>query len=72
MHDWYNDLSTPRQHCILEMAYQMGVEGVMGFGNMIAALQREDYETASQRRWIASGLSKRRLGKGVAGRLRAG
>ena len=29
VHDWYNDLSTPRQR-ILEMAYQMGVEGVAG------------------------------------------
>lgn len=73
VHDWYTDLSTARQHCILEMAYQMGVEGVMGFGNMIAALQREDYETAESEAldslWAKQTPAR---AKDVAGRLRAG
>ncbi|HAL41656.1 MAG TPA: hypothetical protein DCP57_04355 [Gammaproteobacteria bacterium] len=42
-HDWFGELSTPRQYCILEMAYQMGVEGVLGFENMIEALKRGDW-----------------------------
>ena len=46
-HDWYSALDTARQHCILEMAYQMGVEGVLGFRNMIAALERGDYAEAA-------------------------
>ena len=42
-HEWFCELNQARQHCILEMAYQMGVEGVLGFQMMIAALQRGDY-----------------------------
>jgi lysozyme len=45
-HDWFGELSTPRQHCILEMAYQMGVEGVLGFENMIEAIKRSDWVQA--------------------------
>lgn len=49
VHSWYCDLDTARQHCILEMAYQMGVEGVLGFRNMIAAIQKGDFiEAAAQ------------------------
>ena len=45
-HEWFGELDTPRQHCILEMAYQMGVEGVLGFENMIGALERGDWMQA--------------------------
>ncbi len=46
VHDWFGKLNTARQHCILEMAYQMGVEGVLGFENMIEALKRGDWMQA--------------------------
>jgi lysozyme len=46
VHEWYGELNAPRQHCILEMAYQMGVEGVLGFEKMIEALKRGDWPAA--------------------------
>ena len=45
-HDWFNALNEPRQHCILEMAYQMGVEGVLAFKMMIQSLKDKDWEGA--------------------------
>lgn len=35
------------QRAMLNMAFQMGIEGVMGFRKMLAALEAEDYETAA-------------------------
>jgi len=46
VHEWFNELNTARQHCILEMAYQMGVEGVLDFRNMIGSLKAQDWEGA--------------------------
>ena len=46
VYDWFTDLDTPRQHCILEMAYQMGVEGVLAFRNMIQSIERKDWQSA--------------------------
>lgn len=46
VHEWFNELNTARQHCILEMAYQMGVEGVLDFRNMIGSLKAQDWEEA--------------------------
>ena len=47
VHGWFTDLDEARQHCILEMAYQMGVEGVQGFSKMIEALRNGDYSRAA-------------------------
>lgn len=47
VHAWFTGLDEARQQCILEMAYQMGVEGVQGFSKMIAALQVGDYPRAA-------------------------
>lgn len=45
-HEWYTSLDEARQECILEMAYQMGVEGVLAFRNMIDSLTSQDWERA--------------------------
>lgn len=72
-HGWFMRLNEARQHCIMEMAYQMGVEGVLGFQNMIAALERGDWESceteALDSRWAKQ--TPARAGD-VASRLRAG
>lgn len=47
VHEWFTELDEPRQHCILEMSYQMGVEGVQGFSKMIEALRNDDYPRAA-------------------------
>lgn len=46
VYDWFIGLNTPRQHCILEMAYQMGVEGVLAFRNMIRSIEQQDWQAA--------------------------
>lgn len=43
----YNALSETAKDIILEMCYQMGVNGVLKFKNMWAALKDGDYETAA-------------------------
>lgn len=42
----YIKLSPVRQRAILNMAFQLGVDGVLKFKKMIAALGRGDYATA--------------------------
>lgn len=41
---WMTKLDEARQGVLLNMAYQMGVQGLLGFKNTLAMLQRGDYE----------------------------
>lgn len=43
-----NKLPIDKQMILVEMVYQMGVNGVLNFRNMWKALKVEDYETASK------------------------
>ncbi len=43
----FQQLSYSRRPIILYMAYQMGVDGVLNFNNMWAALENKDYTKAS-------------------------
>ena len=43
----YEHLSPVRQRAILNMAFQLGVDGVLKFRRMIAALDRGDYARAA-------------------------
>ena len=40
----YQTLPSAVRGVILEMAYEMGVSGVLGFGDMLAALSAGDYD----------------------------
>lgn len=44
---FYADLDDNRKVIIIDMAYQMGVHGVMKFGNMIAAIRTKDWDKAA-------------------------
>lgn len=44
---WWLSLSEPRQHALLQMAFQMGVAKLMGFRKMLKALHDADYATAA-------------------------
>ena len=44
---WYDDLSEPRQRALVNMAFNLGVNGLMGFRDMIEALKDRDYESAA-------------------------
>lgn len=45
-YDWYSNLNCSRKSIIISMCYQMGITGVLKFKNMIAALEREDWQEA--------------------------
>lgn len=44
---WWRSLSEPRQRAQANMAFNMGLPRLLGFKNMLAALQGGDYETAA-------------------------
>lgn len=44
---WWRLLDDPRQNVIAEMAYQMGVEGLLGFQKMLMYLKAKQYENAA-------------------------
>jgi lysozyme len=43
---WFDSLDDTRQVILASMAFQMGVDGLLGFKNMLAAIERGDYATA--------------------------
>lgn len=43
---WWRSQPAWVQECMTLMAYQLGVNGLLGFKNMIAAIQAGDYATA--------------------------
>lgn len=45
---WSNGLNEARKAALVSLAYQMGLRGLYGFRHMLAAIEAEDYETASQ------------------------
>lgn len=44
---WWSKLSEPRQEALLNMAYNIGSNGVMKFKKTLAFLERGDYEKAA-------------------------
>jgi len=45
--DGFDGLPDPVQRALVNMAYQMGVDGLRGFRNMLAAIDAGDYATAA-------------------------
>jgi lysozyme len=41
--EWFQSLDQTRREAVIEMAYQMGYDGVLGFKRMIAAIKAEDW-----------------------------
>ena len=46
-YDWYSTLDVPRQSALLDMAYNMGVEGLLHYPHMIAFISGRDWESAA-------------------------
>lgn len=44
---WYVHLNRVRQNAMIDMRFNLGSAGFANFRKMIAALEREDYETAA-------------------------
>lgn len=47
-YDWYRELDDVRKQVIIDMAYQMGVHGVMKFGKMISAIKYKYWDEAAK------------------------
>lgn len=45
---WFARLDDARQGVLLNMAYQMGVEGLLAFKNTLAAVEAGDYKKAAE------------------------
>lgn len=46
-HEWYLALDPIRRKVLIDMAYNLGADGLLRFQRMIAALERGDYENAA-------------------------
>lgn len=46
--DWYTSLDGPRQAVLVNMAFNLGIGGLLGFRRMIAAIERHDFVTAAR------------------------
>lgn len=44
---WWRTLSSPRQIALMDIAYNVGVKGLLGFHDMLHAMQTGDYKTAA-------------------------
>lgn len=42
----FDGMSEPRQHALVNMCFQLGTAGLAGFEDMVAAIMRDDWETA--------------------------
>ncbi len=45
---WFQDLDDARKGVLLNMSFQMGVDGLLGFKNTLAMVERGDYARASE------------------------
>lgn len=45
--NWFNALNEARQIAMLDMAFNLGVKGLLSFKRMIAALENHDYQMAA-------------------------
>lgn len=46
--DFFNSLSTPRQHAIIMMIFQLGAAGFFEFRNTIAAIKQNNFALAAE------------------------
>lgn len=44
---WFQDLDTARQGVLLNMSFQMGVDGLLGFKNTLKLVEKGDYAAAA-------------------------
>lgn len=44
---WFDRLDEARQGVLVNMAFQMGVEGLLGFKNTLSMIERGDYDAAA-------------------------
>jgi lysozyme len=45
---WFQNLDTARQGVLLNMSFQLGVDGLLGFKNTLAMVERGEYASAAR------------------------
>lgn len=45
--DFFKDLDPERQYALIDMAFNLGVHGLLQFKKMLKAMRKKDYETAA-------------------------
>jgi lysozyme len=45
--EFFNELDTPRQYVLVNMAFNMGIGGLMGFERMLAHMKEKQFEEAA-------------------------
>lgn len=45
---WARDLNEPRMAVLINMAFQMGIRGLLGFPGMLGAVRTGDYKAAAE------------------------
>ena len=45
---WFQDLDSVRQAALLNMSFQLGVDGLLGFKNTLKLVEQGDYESAAK------------------------
>ena len=68
LYDWFVDLSEIRKKVIIDMAFNMGIYGMLTFKKMITAIKNKDYNLAADEmldsKWAGQvGQRARRLAK---------
>lgn len=71
---FFNDLNPARKRAMVNMGFQLGVPGLIRFKNMLAAIERQDwdgaYKAALNSKWAKQDTPERALR--VAERLKTG
>jgi len=72
--NWWRELSATRQSALLNMAFNLGISGLLGFPKMLGALKRGDYTTAASESLDSDWARQvgRRRSMGIADMLRYG
>ncbi len=45
---WFGDLPATRRQCIIDMTYNMGINGLLNFEHMILAIKDNDFDLAAE------------------------
>ena len=66
-YDWFTKQDTVRQNALVELAFNMGVNGLLGFKKMLSALTVNNYALAAKE--LADSSWSRQVGKSRSGDL---
>lgn len=62
---WYSAITETRQQALIDMAYQLGVDGLLKFKKALAAMACEDWDAAAEElldsKWARSDSPRRAL-----------